>query len=76
MEVLMILRDIKNASKPQYEYIDRRAIKNIIDTIDNSWGSDKAFFKKLTKLGKDELEKAILRCVYRKARYKDWKIRA
>lgn len=71
----MILKDIENATKAQYEYIDRRAIKNIVDSIDYNWDCDGAFFKNLTKAGRNELKKAILRCVYRKAGYKDWKTR-
>ena len=71
----MILKNIENAPKAQYEYIDRRAIKDIMDTIGETDDCDAAFFKKLTKIGKDELEKAILRCVYRKAGFEDWKTR-
>jgi transcription termination factor NusB len=71
----MILKNIENAPKAQYEYIDRRAIKNIVDTLAKVKDLDDKFIKKLKQAGMDELEKAILRCVYHKAGYRDWKTR-
>ena len=71
----MILEKMAKAAKSKYEYIDRRAIKDIIDIMCESNDYDENLFQQLVEVGKAEIDKAILRCIYRKAGYKNWKIR-
>jgi hypothetical protein len=67
----MNLEKMAKAAKSKYEYIDRQAIKDIVDILSESNNHDENLFKQLVEVGKTELDKAILRCIYRKAGYEN-----